>query len=255
MAGARAICSATISFGLVSIPVKGYLAAKTDSYSFNMITPKGHRVKQKLVDAETGEEVQRSECISGYEVEKGKYITFTDEEIDSFSAEKNNVIEICEVVSNVSLSPDKVERALYLSPDKSDKAYKLLSRCLTEENKVAICKWYARGKDHLVAIAPVGGLLMMFQLFYKEELREFSIDFGKNSDPSDKEVSLGKVLISQLSSDRFDLSSYKDEYSSRVETAIAKKMNGEKLEAFKQEVQESAFDLAALLENSLKKNG
>lgn len=251
MAGSRSVGSAVISWGLVSIPVKAYLTASADGFSFNMITPAGNRVKQKLVDAVTGDEVKRSDCVSGYEVEKGKYVTFTDEELDALAADKSNSIEMLAVTDKINLSPAFVEKALYLSPDKSDKSYKLLNRCLREDKKVAVCKWYSRGKDHLVAIAAVGEILMMFQLYYKSEIREFDAKFGNGSDPTDKEVSLGKMLLAQLSVENFDLGTYKDEFAGRVEAAIATKQGGGKIESVKEEVRAAAFDLAALLESSL----
>lgn len=250
--GMRATGSATISWGLVSVPVKTYLTAKPESVSFNMISPKGNRVKFKVVDAETGEEISRSDCISGREVD-GNLITFTDDELDALAAEKSNTIEMCEITDKISLSPAHVERALYLAPDKGgDKAYKLLNRCLREVKKVAVAKYYARGKDHLVAIAPVGDLLMLFQLYYSPEIRELGLNFAKNSDPTDKEIGLGKMLLSQLATDNFNLDTYKDEYAGRVETAIATKKSGGKIEAVKKEAAAAAFDLATLLESSLK---
>jgi DNA end-binding protein Ku len=256
MAGMRALCSAVVSFGLVSVPVKAYLTASPEKVSFNRISPKGNRTKQKVVDAATGEEITITECIAGYEVAKDQYITFTDDELDALASEKSNVIEMLEITDKVSLSPAHVERALYLAPDKgADKSYKLLNRCLKDEGKVAIAKHYARGKDHLVAIAPVGELLMMFQLFYQNELRELGTNFAKNSDPSDKEIALGKLLMAQLTTDDFDFGKYKDEYLAKVEVAVEKKKNGEKIESVKQEVNAMAFDLAALLEQSMKKKG
>lgn len=252
MAGMRSVGSAVVSWGLVSIPVKAYITAKGEGFSFNMIAPSGNRIKQKIVDAESGEEVSRGDCKSGFEYEKGKFVVFTDEELDSMSAEKSNTIEMLEVTDKVSLSPAHVERALYLMPDKSDKSYRLLNRCLNEEKKVAVCKWYSRGKDHLVAIAAVGESLMMFQLYYKPELRSVDVSFAAGSTPTDKEVALGKMLLAQLSSEDFDLGAYKDEFASKVETAIATKVGGGRIEAVKQASQAVAFDLAALLESSLK---
>jgi len=252
MAGARALCSAVVSFGLVSIPVKAYITASPQKFSFKRMSPKGNATSQKVFDATTNEEIRIADCLAGYEVEKGKMITFTDEEIDSFAAEKTNAIEMLCITDKVSLNPAHVEKAMYLAPDKSDKSYRLLNRCLNEEKKVAVCKWYARGKDNLVAIAAVGELLMMFQLYYAPEIRSPGVLFAKNSEPSDQEVVLGKMLMAQLTTDTFDLNNYRDEYLVQVECAIAAKAAGKKIEAVKQASTAAAFDLAALLQNSLK---
>lgn len=254
MAGQRAICSATISFGLVSIPVKGYNTASAEKFSFKRISPKGNATSQKVFDAVTNEEIKIPDCQSGYEVEKGKFVIFTDEEMDTLAMEKSNTIEMLEVSDAVNLSPAVVEKAMYLAPEKSDKSYKLLARCLREEKKVAIAKWYSRGKDNLVAIAPVGDILMMFQLYYEPELRSPQILFAKGSDPTDQEVKLGKMLMAQLSTGKgFELGNYRDEYMVKVECAIAAKLAGKSIAAVKTEATAAAFDLAALLESSLKK--
>lgn len=252
MAGMRSVGSGIVSFGLVSIPIKAYLTASSESFSFNMITPDGNRVKQKLVDAITLKDVERADTKKGYEYEKDKFIVFTDEELKQLEGERSNHIEIKEVTNNIKLNPATVEKAYYLAPDKSDKAYRLLVKCLSATKKVAVCKWLTRGRDHLVALAPMGDLLMMFQMYYAHELRKFPFAFSKNSEPSDKEVDLANRLLGQLSSDKFDLESYKDQYAERIKIAIARKQAGETIEVIKDAPVQDAFDLSALLESSLK---
>lgn len=254
MAGSRAVASPVITFGLVSIPTKAYLAASSETNSFHMITTKGNRVKMKFVDALTNETVEKKDCSSGFEIEKDKYVVLTDEELKSFEGEKNNYIEIAEVVSSNNLLHTYIEKAYYLSPDKSDKAYKLLAYGLAKSNRIAIGKWQTRGRDHLISLVPSGGALMMFQMYYSSELREFAASFAKNSEPTPKEIELANMLLDRLESKHFDLSKYNDEYSARVKSAIEKKKNGESTESIKQEINESAFDLASLLESSLKKD-
>lgn len=253
MAGARALCSATVSFGLVSIPVKAYLTASDDKVQFNMITKSGNRVKMQFIDQITKEVVQRNECSSGFEYEKDNFIVFTDAELDGLVGEKNSHIEILEVASDVNLSPSHVEQALYLAPNDSDKAYRLLATSLRTTKRVAICKWYARGKDHLVAIAPVGDVLMMFKLYYKNELRDINVSFNASSEISEKEITLANRLLDQLANKKgFKLEKYEDEYLSRIRAAVEKKKNGEALPVVKEEKSVGAFDLEALLAGSLK---
>ena len=250
MAGARALCSATISFGLVSIPVKAYKTACDDKVSFNMITKKGNRVKMQFRDAISDEIVSKGDCDSGFEVEKDKFVVFTGDELDGLAGAKNNYIEILEVSDSVDLSPPKVEEVLYLAPDKSDKAYSLLARCLKETKRVAVCKWYSRGKDNLIALVPLGKMLMMFKLYYQNELRD--MDVSINAQPTEREVALANKLLDQLSTGKaFNLSSYKDEVIERVRSAIEKKMAGETLPALMAKNDTGVFDLEALLASSL----
>lgn len=254
MAAGRSSFSATVSFGLISIPTKGYITAKADDVHFNMMTPKGNRVKQKLVDAVTGEEVERANTQSGFEVAENQYVIFNDAEMEALAGDKSNVIEICEVVGGVGLSHTQIEKSFYLSPDKNaDKAYKLLVKTLAASKKIAVCKWHKRGKDHLVALCPYGDFLLMFQLYYVPECREFSVNFQKGSDPSDREIELAGRLLEQLSSNKLDLSNYKDEYINKVRSAIEKKKNGEVITAANVANENSALDLSALLEGSLAK--
>lgn len=254
MAGARAICSATVSFGLVSIPVKAYKTSGEEKASFNMITKKGNRVKMQWLDAVTNEVINKGECVSGFEYEKDKYVTFTDAELDGLAGAKNTYIEIIEVSGDVSLSPQNVEQALYLAPNNSDKAYRLLATALRATRRVAVCKWYSRGHDHLVAIAPVGDVLMMFKLYYKSELRDVHVSFDRTSEPTEKEITLATRLLDQLANKKgFNLESYHDEYLARVKDAVQKKINGEAIPVGEEPKNDGgAFDLEALLAGSLK---
>jgi len=248
----RAVASSTICFGLVSIPVKAYLAASPETFSFNMITPAGNRVKQKLVDAITGEEVERKNTLKGYEIEKDKFITFTDEELKSLEGEKSNTMEITEVV-DFRPAPHQIEKAYYLAPDKNgDKSYRLLIKALEKTNSSAICKWYSRGKDNLIALVPVGDVLMMFQLYYADELRDFSPTLNAKSEPSDKEVDLACKLLGQLTSPEFKLDKYKNEYVERLRTAIARKQSGAEVKVENKSDETPSLDLEALLIGSLK---
>eukprot|EP00697_Spironema_sp_BW2_P014219 gnl/Spiro4/4614_TR2305_c1_g1_i2.p2 gnl/Spiro4/4614_TR2305_c1_g1~~gnl/Spiro4/4614_TR2305_c1_g1_i2.p2 ORF type:complete len:338 (+),score=36.67 gnl/Spiro4/4614_TR2305_c1_g1_i2:2784-3797(+) len=269
MAAARSCGSPTISFGLLSIPTKLYLAAASESFSFNMITPLkedaegnvsgGNRVKQKLIDAVTGEEVQKGDCDRGYEYAKDQFVIFTDEELDSLAGEKANSIELVEFASDTVFDPLHVEKAYYLAPDKgAEKAYRLLVRTLEKTGKVAVGKWYSRGKDHLVILVPAGKdsaslHLTMFQMYYANEVRGFEYQFSDKSEPTEGEVEMAKMLISKLSTKNFDVKKYNDEFAERIRSAIDAKIADPE-----QEVKAggkstaSVVDLLALLKASLE---
>lgn len=249
----RACCSATISFGLVSIPTKAYLTASAETFSFNMITPKGNRVKQQLVDSVTGDVVERKDTNKGYEHEKGQYLIFKDEELKALEGDKSDLIDVLQFVSGYTPKPEQVERSLYLSPEKNaDRSYKLLLQAMRKTGKVAICKWYTRGKDHLVALQPVGDTLMLHQLYYSDEVRPFQVPVNKNSDPTDKEIELGEKLIAMLSVEKFDHETHVDQYGSRFKEAVDMKLSGKTGTVIAQLPAASpGLDLAALLLGSM----
>src|SRR5690606_19359417 len=135
---ARAIASGTISFGLVSIPVKLFTATASQQVRFNMLhaETKG-RVKQQYVLASTGEVVDRKSMAKGYEYARGQFVLFTEEEIKKLEAERSSSIEIVEFVPLDSVDLISVEKTYYLGPDKGgDKAYKLLSASMIDTGKV-----------------------------------------------------------------------------------------------------------------------
>lgn len=250
---ARAVASATISFGLISVPTKIFLAAAADNFSFNQITKNGNRVKQKLIDAVTEEEVVRAECLKGYEHTKDQYVTFSEEEVDSFAGEKANTIELTEFVEIDNFNPVQVEKSFYLAPDKgAEKTYQLLCKTMTLTNKVAVGKFFNRGKDNLVMLKATGDHLTMFQMFYAAELRAFEYQFSAKCEPNEKEIALAKMLIKQLTSKSFDVANYHDEFAERVRGAIEFKLSGNEIKTVTSAPVASAFNLLDLLEKSLK---
>lgn len=252
MSSMRSVASATISFGMVSIPVKAYLTASAESISFSWLTPDGNRVKQKLVDADTGEEVERCDVKHGYEYEKDKFIPFSSEELSLVSGEKDNVIEITEFNDrdNVDIYPTKIERTLYLTPDKSDKSYRLLHNALVKRKRVAVAKWYTKGKDHLVVLEPRDSLIIMLQLYYVNELRDLGMNFAVGSEPTPHEEKLALSLVDHLTNEEFDLSVYRDEYKARLETVIQAKLSGGRVTS--QKLAAGPESLTDLLAKSLK---
>jgi DNA end-binding protein Ku len=254
MSSTRSIGSADIKFGFVSIPIKLYVAASPDKFSFNFLTAKGNRIKQITTDSETGEMVEYSTLNKGVEVEKDKYVIFTKDDFENLSGEKENVIEICEIIPN-TISPEDVEKSVYIAPDKSDKSYRLLHRCLAADNNAAICKYYTTSKDHLVAICAAGELLIMYQLYYKCERRELGLNFSPSSEPSDGDIELGLQLLDQYRKPTCDLGAYKDEYASRVQSAVEKKRAGiVGMPREKGKKNSGLGDLSSLLKASLKRS-
>ena len=253
---ARATSSGTISFGLVSIPVKFYTAASSEQASFNMLHKKcGGRVKQQYIcPTDNNEIVERTEMVKGYEYARGQYVTFTDEEIKALEAERSNSIEIAEFVPLSSVDFVSVEKTYYLGPDKGgDKAYRLLSESMTKKEMVAVGRWASRGKEQLVLIRPYGkDGIILHQLYYATEVRAFDeIDTGATFTFSDKEHDLAEKLIEQLTSESFEPEKYSDSYSERVDTAVQQKVEGKEITVAPEAPKAQIIDLFEALKKSL----
>jgi len=252
---ARAIASGTISFGLVSIPVKLFTAASSEQLRFNMLHSKcGGRLKQQMVCPTDNEIVERDNTVRRYEYARGQYVTFTEEELKALEAERSNSIEIVEFVPLSSVDFVQVERTYYLGPDKGgDKAYRLLSESMEEAQKVAVGRWGARGKEQLVLVRPYGDDgLILHQLYYANEVRAFEeIDTGATFTFSDAERGLAQKLIDQLSTEEFDAKQYSDSYRDRVQAAVDQKVAGQEITVAPEQPKAQIIDLFEALKKSL----
>jgi DNA end-binding protein Ku len=250
----RALASGTISFGLVSIPVKLYTAASSEQVSFNMLHKKcGGRVKMQYHCPTDNEVVERSDTVKGYEHARGQYVLFTEEELKAFEAERSNSIEITEFVPLTSVDFVSVEKSYYLGSDKGgDKAYSLLSQAMTSKGKVAIGRWAARGKEQLVVVRPYQDGLILHQLYYANEVRAFAeIDGPAKLTISDKERDLAEKLIEQLSSDAFEADKYHDTYSDKVRAAVEQKAQGQEITVAPEAPKAQIIDLFDALKRTL----
>ncbi len=251
----KATNSGLLTFGLVTVPVKFYTAAKSESVSFSMLTPNGNPVKQVLTDKVTGDGIARGDCIKGYKVSKEQWVQFSQEEIKKLSSEKSKAIEIKEFISANELHPIAVAKTHYLGPGPGgEKAYGLFSQVMESKNVVAIAQWTNRSKDHLVAIRPfkrdgVCGLIIQ-ELFYTNEVRSFGdIGVSNTVGASDIEADMAGKLIDSLVGNH-DASKYKDEFSLRVEKAVQDKLAGKEVASLPTQ-KADAMDLLAALQASL----
>src|SRR5262245_51990106 len=228
---ARAISTATISFGLVSIPIKLYTTSESSAgVSFNMLHKCGTRLKQQYWCPKDERVVPRDEIVKGYEFAKGQYVIFSDEELKALEAEASRMIEIREFIPAVQVDPIYFEKAYYLGPDKGgDKPYHLLAEAMRETQRVALAAYAARGKQYLVLLRPFEDGLLMQQLHYPEEIRSFTEVERGDAQPSKQEIALAKQLIDQIANDEFHPENYEDEVKKRVEEVIARKVEGEEV--------------------------
>src|SRR5499425_2837181 len=171
---ARAIASLTVTFGLVSVPVKLFSATQSSAgVSFNLLHATcGSRLKQQYLCAKEGVVVERSEMVKGYEFAKDQYVVFTPEELKALEEAGTHAVEITEFVPIASVDPVYFDKAYYLAPDKGGaKPYALLTKALREEKRCALGRWAARGKGYIVIVRPVEDALVMQQLLYAAEVR------------------------------------------------------------------------------------
>lgn len=227
---ARPIGSATIAFGLVSIPVKLYSAAESAAtIRFNQIDRRdGARVKQQLVSSKSGEPVPKEEIVKGYEFAKNQYVLFTKEELKALEVAATYTIDIAEFVPDGSVDRIYFDKAYYLSPDKGGaRAYGLLAAALKEKGRVAIGRYAARGRQHLVLVRPQENGLMLEQLHYADEIRSFGEVGVEDVEVKPSELELAKQLVDQLASESFDATTYRDEVRDQMLAMIERKVQGE----------------------------
>lgn len=229
---ARSIASLTVSFGLVSIPVKLYSATEAGrAISFNLLHKGcGSRLKQQYFCVKEEVPVAREDMVKGYEFAKDQYVLFTPEELKALEEAGTQSAEITEFVPIQAIDPVFFDKAYYLAPDKGGaKPYALLARALRDSKRCALGRWAARGKQYIVMIRPVDDGLVMQQLLYAAEVRSIKdIDIPK-TDVKDAELKLAQQLIEQQASDSFDPGAYTDEVRARVEAAIQKKVEGQEI--------------------------
>ena len=194
---ARAIASSTISFGLVSLPVKLYATSESGHrIGFNLVHGEcGTRLKQQYICPKCEVVVPREDMVKGYEFSKGQYVLFDDEELKALEAPKTDGIEITEFVGADQVEPIYLDRSYYLGPDKGGaRAYRLLSAALREVGRVAIAKYATRGKQYLVMIRPHGDGLILDQLRYAEEVRSFDEVPIDEAEVKDAELQLAQKV-------------------------------------------------------------
>ena len=264
MANARASASGTITFGLLRIPFRLYTAASSEQASFNQLhrTCKG-RLKQLLVCEAEGVTVPRDELVKGFEHARDQFVTFTPEELERLESSQSRELELAEFVPEKTIAIRDVEKAHFLGPDLGGElSYALLTATLKKTGRAGIGKYYARGRDQLVAVCPWrepdGGRdgLILYGLYYASELRTFAdIDLGKPRELGEKELRLAEQLVRKYSSPRFDPIGYSDEYRARVAEAIALKADGKEIEIYPDTPKAKSVDLREALERSVEMKG
>ncbi|MBX2810746.1 MAG: Ku protein [Myxococcales bacterium] len=250
--------TASITFGLVNIPVKLYSAANPRaSLSFKLLSKEGHRLKQQYVDPQNSDQVvPRNEMVKGYEYSKDRFVLFTPEELSVLQEQATQQIEINEFVPKDAVPKAYYDKTFYLGPDKGgDRPYKLLLEAMEHTQRYGLARYAARGKMYLVLIASAGECLAMHQLHYANELVEPKEIPNGDAVIKEEELALATQIIQQISVDAFRPDMYEDEVKQRVEALIEKKIAGQDLTEVaptETPASTSIVDLMAQLQESLE---
>jgi DNA end-binding protein Ku len=255
---ARAIGTANISFGLVSVPVKLYSAADYSAgISFNWIHKDcGSRLKQQYICARDNTRVERDDMVKGYEFSKDRYVIFSPDELKALEERGDGSIEIVEFVPADKVDRVFLDKPYYLGPDKSgDRAYRLLAQAMRSTGLSALGRYAARGKQYLILLSPVKNGIIMEQLHYAHEVRSMDEVPIPAGEVKDQELKLAVNLIEQLKSDQFRPEHYKDNVRERVLELIDRKIQGEDItEAVEEAPKTQIIDLMEALKASLSKS-
>jgi DNA end-binding protein Ku len=251
---ARAIWSGTISFGLVSVPVRMTTATESKELRFHFLT-KGdlQPVGYDKVRKDTGEHVDADEIVRGFEIEKGRYVELTDEDIDRLDIELTHSIDICDFVDIDEIDPIYFRKAYYLHPDQgAEKPYRLLLAALEDTGKVAIAKVVIRNKQHLACLRPWEGTIVLETMYFADEIRQPEAVDGKG-DLRKAEVEMARTLVENLSA-QFKPDKYDDTYRKELLALLKEKAETGKISAPRDDGEEAeVVDLMSALRESVER--
>jgi DNA end-binding protein Ku len=250
----RAIWSGTISFGLVSVPVRMYPATESKELKFNFLTKDDLQpIGYDKVRKDTGEHVDPDDVVRGFEIEKGRYVELTDEDIDRLDVELTRSIDICDFVDLDEIDPIYFRKAYYLLPQEgSEKPYRLLQKALAETSKVAIAKVVIRKKQHLAALRPYEDVILLETMYFADEVRKPESVDGK-AQVRGPELEMAKSLVENLS-EPFKAEKYDDTYRKELlELLKAKAKTGSVPVREHDEEEGEVVDLFAALRESVKR--
>jgi DNA end-binding protein Ku len=257
---ARPIATGSISFGLVSIPVKLFTATRSKSVSFKLLHGKDKsRIQQKIYCPVEDAIIERSELVRGYEIEKNTFVTFTDEELKTLEAKDDHMIDISEFVPLQQVDPIYFENAYHLGCEpQSARAYRLLTDAMEEMQVVALARYTMRSKEYSVIVRPYDKGLMLHTMYYNDEVASTAdIDRGKETKVGEQELNLAKRLIKDLEQNKFDPGKFHDNYRERVIAAAEEKAAGHEAvsTAGPEPRKAKVIDLYDALKASLEKRG
>lgn len=250
----KAMWNGSLSFGLINIPIRAYLAAEESSIGFHMLHEKDlSPIRFARICKEEEKEIPYKEIVKGYEYEKGRFIVLKEEELRAANLKKSSTMDIHYFTDIEEIDPQYYERPYYLEPDKkAGQAYRLLNTALRQSRKVAIVSFVFQHKEHLGAIFPVEDLLMLIQMRFQSEIRSYEDLKIPTETVSKKELTMALSLVEQLSA-KFEPEKLHDTYTEEIRKMIDKKLKGKKIPEKSSKITriDEIGDLMGLLQASL----
>jgi len=236
-----------LTFGLISIPVRMFAAARGERVSFNQLHS---RIKQPTFCPVCNRNVERSEIVKGYEYEKDQFVLFNEEELDKIEPPSARVMEILEFVKLDEIDPLYLDASYYVTPEDAGlKAYSLLMQAMKETGYGAIAKLTMHQREHIVIIRPGAKTMTLHTMFYSNEIRAAET-VPDNIEVKEPEKKLAEQLIQSLAAP-FQPQKYRDEYSDSVRAMIAAKLEGKEVAAAPLPHMAPVIDLMEALKKSL----
>jgi len=254
--GPRPFWSGTLTFGLVSVPVNLFPANKSSRAPLRMLSPEGEPLARKYFSEKTDRQLDADEMVRGYEIDKGKYVVVTDEELDRLAPEKSRDIDLKTFVPEESIPPVYFERGYFLTPNSgSEKAYKLLAATMEDEGRAGLATFVMRGKEYLVAIFSDHGILRAETMRFHDELRSpAEVGLPKKTKVPPAMVSKFEKLISTRSKKQLSPRKLEDEQTGRL-LKLVKKKSSQRKNIVRVETEQrdegKVIDLMAVLKKSL----
>jgi DNA end-binding protein Ku len=223
-AGGRSFWTGTITFGLVSVPVALYAATRTRGVALKMISEEGSAIQRRYVCSKDGAELEPDDIVRGYEIEKGKFVIVTDEELEAIEPRKTREIDLQLFVDINEIDPMYFEKAYFLTPSGgSNKAYRLLAEVMERSGRAGIATFVMRAKEYLVAIISENGILRAETLRFHDEIRkpeDVGLPAAAKAKPAD--VKKFEAAIAKQSG-KVDFHDFLDDYAKRLERLVAQK--------------------------------
>lgn len=246
----KAIWSGVLSLGLLNIPIKLYSAQQARSVSFTLICSRcGSKIEYKRWCPKCKREVPWDEVLKGYQIGKGKYVTFKKEELERLVVAAAKQIQIVEFVDPVEIDPIFFDKSYYVVPEAGgEQAFVLFREALAVANRWAVGKAVLRGKEHIVVLRAYQGLLLLTTLYYEDEIKPTTELEIPRLKVDEKQLKLARQLIKQFEKP-FKISEFKNKYKKFIEQLVKAKLEGKKIKA--PQIEEVP-DLMKALEESLE---
>lgn len=241
-----------ISVGLLYIPVGLYKTTRDTSVSFNQLCKDSHeRIKYKKICPSCNKEVKSEDIVKGYEYEKDKYVTFTNDELEKIKTKQDKTIHVEHFAKMSEIDTILYDKDYYLVPETgAEKPYELLRQSLLNKKEVAIAKTVIGTTEHLLVLYPTKECITAKILFYQEEIQELPRSQAK-VDLTKQELDMAKTLIESMTQ-KFDISAYHDDYQERLREAITTKINGNEIVSADTGTQNNIINLMEALQKSVE---